>query len=445
MKKLFSLLFCLALLAATAAGCKSPTQTAATATPALTPTKVVTPAPTPLATPGPDASLNEQLAYQMEVAKNTQPTVTFAPDKDVNSVKALYYTGMQYRGKDTRVFAYMGIPASASKEHPVPAVVLIHGGAGRAFPEWVQEWVNRGYAAIAMDTYGNHVENGKWVRDRQGGPNIDNLNTSERALDSQWMYFCLTEATLGSNVLRADERIDSGKIGVMGISWGGLAASILIGYDQRYAFAVPEYGCGYLQESETYFNPIMNSKGSKELWEPSLRLKDVSMPVLWITGGADHSFSINSLQKSKMDTANGQIAIQPNRQHGYLFDVASNREIYRFADSICKGGKPLVTQATAPTAAMGRNVSFTLNVPEDVTQVKVTGYYTQEWLRYNMRSPGSAIQTPFSTFTAEFNAQTATVTATIPEDAVVYYFSIEATAGNMKLLTSSDVVWFGQH
>ena len=33
-------------------------------------------------------------------------------------------------------------------------MVLVHGGGGTAFAEWVKAWTSRGYAAIAMDTCG---------------------------------------------------------------------------------------------------------------------------------------------------------------------------------------------------------------------------------------------------------------------------------------------------
>lgn len=442
---LLAALLCVLTACAQTTPAPSPTaEGAATQAANATPTPDPNASPTPMPTKPADATPAQQLEVMVAAAIGTTPTVTYVPEKDFNStVKAVYYTGMDYRNKPTRVFAYVGMPANASPEKPVPAVVLVHGGAGRAFGEWVQAWVNQGYAAIAMDTYGNHPnDDGNWVRDREGGLNIDNLASSQRDIDQQWMYYCVTEAILGGNLLRADQRVNNDKIGIMGISWGGLATSIIIGHDSRFAFAVPMYGCGYLYESETYFEPIMNSAGTRELWEPSLRLSTVKTPTLWITGGADHSFSINSLQKSYADTENGQIAILPNLQHGYFFDANTNKEIYRFADSVCKDGPALVTQSTHPNAGMGKDVSFKLNVPDDVTEITVTGYYTTEWLRYNKSAPGSAIQTPFSTFTAQYDAAAKTVSAKIPENAKLYYFSIAAKSGAKTYLTSSDVVWF---
>jgi len=36
----------------------------------------------------------------------------------------------------------------------VPAVVLVHGGGGTAFADWVKMWTACGYAAIAVDLEG---------------------------------------------------------------------------------------------------------------------------------------------------------------------------------------------------------------------------------------------------------------------------------------------------
>ena len=71
-----------------------------------------------------------------------------------DDVKPIFYDGVPYKGKPTRVFAYIGFPKDASAEHPVPGMVLVHGGGGTAFRTWVKTWNDRGYAALAMDTCG---------------------------------------------------------------------------------------------------------------------------------------------------------------------------------------------------------------------------------------------------------------------------------------------------
>ena len=69
-------------------------------------------------------------------------------------VQEAYYEGALLRGKPTRVFAYLGRPADQSVGQR-PAIVLVHGGGGKAFKAWAEHWAQRGYVALAMDLAGN--------------------------------------------------------------------------------------------------------------------------------------------------------------------------------------------------------------------------------------------------------------------------------------------------
>ena len=75
-------------------------------------------------------------------------------DRQDYNVNAYFFQSVDYEGSPTYVFAYVGIPDNASKDNPVPGVVLVHGGGGTAFADWVKMWNDRGYAAIAIDTEG---------------------------------------------------------------------------------------------------------------------------------------------------------------------------------------------------------------------------------------------------------------------------------------------------
>ena len=75
------------------------------------------------------------------------------PSTGWDGVKALWYEGVPYKGKLTKVFAYIGYP-KIKQRAKVPAVVLVHGGGGHAFAHWVKIWNERGYAAISMDVDG---------------------------------------------------------------------------------------------------------------------------------------------------------------------------------------------------------------------------------------------------------------------------------------------------
>ncbi len=53
----------------------------------------------------------------------------FDYSKDMHPI---YLEGLPYKGKTTRIFAWVGVPATTD-DKPVPGVVLVHGGGGTAF------------------------------------------------------------------------------------------------------------------------------------------------------------------------------------------------------------------------------------------------------------------------------------------------------------------------
>jgi|GEM_PF-2330296 len=61
-------------------------------------------------------------------------------------VREVWYEGEPFEGRPTRVFAYVGRPATATGRTAakVPAVLLVHGGGGRAFKDWAKYWAERG-------------------------------------------------------------------------------------------------------------------------------------------------------------------------------------------------------------------------------------------------------------------------------------------------------------
>jgi cephalosporin-C deacetylase-like acetyl esterase len=101
-------------------------------------------------------------------------------------VQEVYYQGELYHGKPTRIFAYLGRPATV--KGPFPAMVLVHGGGGKAFRDWAEHWAKRGYVALAMDTAGN----GPKERLPDGGPDQkDEVKFCEFTKDTErdmWTY-----------------------------------------------------------------------------------------------------------------------------------------------------------------------------------------------------------------------------------------------------------------
>ena len=282
----------------------------------------------------------EGILYTPELReKNTESTV-----------KAIYYEGIPYKGKPTRVFAFLGMP-KVPVGTKVPGIVLVHGGGGSAFESWVRLWNARGYAAIAMDTCGC-VPIGtyaNWERIEDGGaPGWGGMDQLDQPITDQWTYQAVSAVVLGHSLLRSLPEVYPRKIGLTGISWGGYLTCIIAGLDERFNFAVPVYGCGFLGESSAWL-PNFEEMGSEKAntwlnqWDPSVYLPAANMPIMWITGTNDFAFPMDSLQKSYNLPSNIQtLCIRTDMEHGHGGLGENPEEIHAFADACCMKGVPLV-------------------------------------------------------------------------------------------------------
>ena len=105
-------------------------------------------------------------------------------------------------------------------------MVLIHGGGGTAFEEWVRLWVDRGYAAIAMDTCGQIPvgQYGRWFRDEQGGPaGWGGLEQIDQPQTDQWAYHAVADVILAHSLIRSLPEVDAAADGFNGNLLGRLS------------------------------------------------------------------------------------------------------------------------------------------------------------------------------------------------------------------------------
>ncbi len=333
--------------------------------------------------------------------------IGYEAESSYSGIDAIIYDGDVYKGRQARHFAYIGLPDGASEENPVPAVVCVHGGGGTAYDTWVKKWNEKGYAAIAMDLNGRIPDDNK-LRHRWAGASSDNYATVSPD-DAAWMYSAVTAVIGAHNVLREMPEVDNTKIGIAGVSWGGVVTSTAIGVDDRFAFAIPSYGCGYLYGSETYMAGLMTEE--KKLWDPSNFIKDAQLPILWMNGDGDNNFSLTSTTKSALLAGvNSYVSIIPGFGHSH--ESTWNRpEGYAFADSVVKNG----TKFIKGTATVQES-TITVNTSRNAKSA--TLYYTiSDTLEYlNGRTPQFSFTAVSSilTDTDEFKFD-------IPSDAKKFY------------------------
>lgn len=280
---------------------------------------------------------------RLSAAPTTHPT-TMRSD----GVTGVFYDSPRWKGMPTRVFAWYGLP-DIPPGRKAPGMVLVHGGGGTAFADWVRLWTSRGYAAIAMDTCGAVPlgSYGKWKRHEHGGPpGWGGFDQIDQPVEDQWPYHAVAAVILGHSLLRSMPQVDESRIGITGISWGGYLTCIAAGVDGRFKLAVPVYGCGFLGDNSCWlpqFQKMGDNAGKwLSLWDPSVYLPRAKMPVLWVTGTNDFAYPMDSLQKSYRAAPGPRtLCIRLRMPHGHGGPGENPAEIRAFADSVLGNGPPL--------------------------------------------------------------------------------------------------------
>ena len=402
----------------------------------------------------------------LQEARNFTPNLQYISDFDPDmpefaSIQAITYDGPDWGAGAMTTFAYLGIPEGASTENPVPAVVLVHGGGGVVYPRWVKMWMDRGYAAIAMSTRGLFpvaknagsrlpgdpgFRHGMYSIFQKAGfadsPNEDSMKDPSLPLKERWITHALAKVILAHNVLRSLPQIDNAKIGITGISWGGVITSLAITHDDRFAFAVPVYGSGYLDKALTYMHDRFSAPGNAAHFRAEDRFDAVKMPVLWMAWNDDNNFTVTSNSLSYLATAPNNPKTMLALVHNMMHDHPCGWKppiIGCFADWIVKGGAPLVTFLTQPS---GNNAQATLNIPEGTGPITATLYWIDAPMTYSYHDKYNIGIANVTYMDQIWQSTPATLSgnqifAELPANACGYYLEIRYLLDGQEIVTTS--------
>lgn len=279
-------------------------------------------------------------------------------------LRPVFFESVPWRGRPTRIFGWLGLPETTA-DAKVPGIVLVHGGGGTAFKEWVAKWNERGFAAISIATEGQTDRRAdgapkggaQWVRHPDGGPARDGIYAdSAEPLEDQFMYHAVAATIRAHSLLRSLPGVDPAKIGVSGISWGGVITSTVIGIDARFAFAVPIYGCGHLADAENQWGRALGANALyREVWDPMVRIRRAKLPVLWLSWPGDLHFPLDC-QAETYRAAPGprMVSLIPGMRHSHPSGW-NPPDGYAFAEGIVSQGRPWCRQqaVTRDGAAVG--------------------------------------------------------------------------------------------
>lgn len=361
----------------------------------------------------------------LRAAPATRPAPDF-PSK-YPEIQSLFFAALPYQDRPTTTFAYLGIPPHAAGEK-LPAILLLHGGGGTAFDQWVHMWTARGYVAIAPDVCGAvpvRVAGSKsWQRHdpTSGPPGWDPFPEISRPIQDQWPYQALADAMLSVSLLRSLPDVDPERVGVTGISWGGYLTCMLPAVDERLKFAAPVYGCGFIDQC--VWRPDLDKlpAGQKQLWldcwDPRHYLPDVKVPLLWVDSTNDKAYPLDALQLSRrLPRGPGCFSVIPRMVHNH--PVGQAPEILRtFADAVVSQGPPLPTIALEP-ADDGKTARATFTSPAEVAKVELL--YTTD--------AGPWAERAWQSLPATVDPAARTASAPLPPKATACFFNLTDARG----------------
>lgn len=282
---------------------------------------------------------------------------TVPSDAKYSGIQGGFYNGVLHGGKESKVFAYFGMPATETPEGGFPAVVLVHGAGGMAYYDWVQKWIERGYAAISIDIGGRMaVAPGQVQNNPDGGPEPYNMarDTSVEYTES-WIYFSVCSIIHANNFMRSQENVDADNIGCIGLSWGSILSLIVSGVDKRFEAFTHIYGNGFIADEgwgQTDVGlatlPAEQLEVFNRYYDPKNYVPYATKPALFTAGTDDPAFSMLN-RKRTSDLVKGKtfFSLKRNMEHYNEkgFDLG---EVFAFMDHILKN-EPLSARLDGET------------------------------------------------------------------------------------------------
>lgn len=311
----------------------------------------------------------DSLLWDLNKLSNA-PAFTWLNTK--NTVRSLAFDGQMYKGKPTRVFAYYSNPALirgiGRGNQKYPGIILVHGGGGKAFKEWVEKWAADGYAALAVDV---SATGGNDDTFQGNGPGQDKKEKFEDIalgdLRNMWSYHAVADVILAHSLLLTFPEVDANKTAITGISWGGYLTCLAASLDNRFKAAAPVYGCGFYSDC-VFQSDLKKMKSTDSLkwlknFDPSVYLPFAQPKFLFINGNKDAWFYVNACYKtySLIKPEQRTVSIFPDMKHSHA-DGWAPEEIKTFFENVLNKGFPLMRVGNVAVQDSVLSVPFQSNI-----------------------------------------------------------------------------------
>lgn len=229
------------------------------------------------------------------------------------------FTSHEWQGKPVRIFGFYGYPSNLGGRRP--ALLLVHGGGGYATLDRVIEAGEAGFASLSIDLPGKGLQRER--RSRSTGPDmtVEQIFKINPQLTDNYLYNAVLAQMRSITFLCSRPEVDAGRIGLVGVSWGGATGLITTSLDKRVKCFVDLYGAGYLRDGSTwcdYFKKL--PQRDFDTWEAnfdsSRYVQDITVPVLGVTGTNDNCYYLEQFLRTQSNIRpTPQLLLLPNLDH----------------------------------------------------------------------------------------------------------------------------------
>lgn len=313
-----------------------------------------------------------------------------------------------------RTRLYLAVP----KVEPgvrLPGIVLVHPKGGAVSRRWALYWKDRGYAAIALSE----------------GCDLSGFGAAGEIPAEQKMYRCVADVLRARAVLGAREDVDADRIGVCGVSAGGVVATLAAASGPRFAFVVSVHGCGFLEEGSSWERRFRGESDEANwrtwcaLWDPRHYLARVKCPLLLLGGMEDAGFTPSCVQQSAACAGGDVVRVsRPRLAPDYDPATCSSAELEDFADGAV-GLAPHYPRAT------GISVRDKVSRAKFQMEGRAADFASFHWTE----DVGAWPDRIWKDFPADFDGKTAE--APVPAGATAWYFNVFFDDGHV---VSSDLM-----
>lgn len=253
----------------------------------------------------------ENPAKYWDFSKLTAPpkykAAGFAESK-VEGLQDILFEGVERKGKKTQVFAYIAYPSTPMPKGGYPAVLLVHGGGGTAYPEFTKLWAEKGFAVLAIDWY-NSRPNVAAINARNHKANKIPLEGKKPLNDIQTN---VANMILAHSLLRSLPKVDPDKTVYVGLSWGSWFGATVAALDGRFKGAV-----------EIYCGDVNLNKKTRRLVS-GIFLHAARIPMFWVCSTNDANVTFRTLQRAWDDcprlVTKSLVMRLPHSHVGFRFD-----------------------------------------------------------------------------------------------------------------------------